>query len=171
VRTLRTRVTAAQRQVTIPLFHIQGWQYGTAFAHLAHPRDGGRAVRRNSDFVRRRHWLRRPVDASPSSKFVRAHDPRLVSSSDAAAADAAQRSTFNTTAKTAGAAFYAMLQARHTLLASCSFHCSLPVAGAVQRSMFNTAAKTAGAAFCAKLHLIVYFMQLSDVLTLLSGAS
>ena len=101
-------------------FVLQGWQYGAQFANLGQPREGGRAARRNSDFVRRRHWLRRATDASPKSTFVRAHDPRLVSSSDAAAADAAQRSTFNTTAKTAGAAFYAMLQVCYPVLPPCN---------------------------------------------------
>lgn len=35
-----------------------GWTYGTTFENLAFPRDGGRATKRSTDWVRRRVWRR-----------------------------------------------------------------------------------------------------------------
>lgn len=117
----------------------QGWQYGTSFAALAEPRDGGRATRRPSDFVRRRRWLKRAVDASPRSRYVRAHDPRLLNTQDVAAVDAMKSSAASKTAQTAGAAFYAMLQAR-AVVYCCVLTASLP--------RMNTACCAAVVCYC-----------------------
>ena len=72
------------------------------------------ALRRaRADFVRRRRWLRLAEGATPAkagAKFVSAGDVRHMSSRAAAAAQDARRNTSTDTARTAGAAFLAMLQ-------------------------------------------------------------
>eukprot|EP00892_Ulva_mutabilis_P008900 jgi/Ulvmu1/6382/UM003_0010.1 len=103
-----------------PATDPQGWVYASQFGRFDTAREGGRACRRGTDFVRRRKWLKRssapdnpqrpPLESSSSRSFVSASDAMHVTAASAAAADDTRRSNTNVTARTAAKAFFSMLQ-------------------------------------------------------------